>query len=175
MYCMFVELTVIRIPLGLYREIFSSSRVRINDDRDVPRMRVVHFITPVWVGETKKKDKASTSLCVLNLASSTESLKGPWAKGSGRMLEVPRRKTPQEWKHTSVKLLAPLWDVYVKQALTRAAENPLTRITPPPGFVSFFFFFHKATMRVLLSMWIDPRAQLSGYNAQLAIIPLLGW
>lgn len=52
------------------------------------------------------------------------------------MFWVPRR-TPQEWKHTSVKLLAPLWDVYVKQALTRAGENPLTCITPPPGFVIF--------------------------------------
>lgn len=39
--------------------------------------------------------------------------------------------------HQRVKLLAPLCVVYVKQALIRAAENLLTHITPPPGFVYF--------------------------------------
>lgn len=86
----------------------------------------------LWYSERQKPIKRGKSF-VKNLASPSRVL----TKGSGKMFWVPRRKTSQEWKHTSAKLLAPLWAVYVKQALTRAGENPFTHITPPLGFVSF--------------------------------------
>lgn len=76
-------------------------------------------------------------VCVKSLASSRLSFKSPY-QGIWENVLDPREKDSSRWKtHQRVKLLAPLWAMYVKQALIRAAENPLTHITLPPSFVSF--------------------------------------